>query len=92
MSTRVIVFAAAAAWTVTVGCAEQPDETREIIDNLEQAGFPADDIMVTGGGVYIGRDAEVSLAASRELSVVELHQPGRDLQRSVDRSVDQRPQ
>jgi hypothetical protein len=49
------------------GCAEQPDETREIIDNLIQAGFPADDIIIAGGIVYVGRDAEVSLAASREM-------------------------
>jgi len=44
-----------------------PDEAREIIDNLVKAGFPADDIMVEGGLVYVGRDAEVSLAASREM-------------------------
>ncbi|WP_281404508.1 zinc-dependent metalloprotease [Pyxidicoccus fallax] len=49
------------------GCAGQPDETQEIVDNLSKAGFPADDIMVVDGKVYVGRDAEVSLAASREL-------------------------
>lgn len=49
------------------GCAEQPSETQEIIENLVQAGFPAGDIMVVNGVVHAGRDAEVSLAASREM-------------------------
>ncbi|WP_308809772.1 M57 family metalloprotease [Archangium lansingense] len=49
------------------GCAGQPDETQEVLGNLVKAGFPADDIMVVDGKVYVGRDAEVSLAASREM-------------------------
>ncbi|HZH78679.1 MAG TPA: zinc-dependent metalloprotease [Archangium sp.] len=49
------------------GCAQPPDETQEIVGSLLQAGFPADDIMVVDGKVYVGRDAEVSLAASREM-------------------------
>jgi hypothetical protein len=55
------------------GCVAEPGadipspEVREIVDNLEQAGFPAGDIMVVNGKVYVGRDAEVSLAASREM-------------------------
>ncbi|MFE8600205.1 M57 family metalloprotease [Archangium violaceum] len=49
------------------GCAGQPDEAQEILGNLTKAGFPADDIMVVDGKVYVGRDAEVSLAASREM-------------------------
>jgi len=51
------------------GCASQSPETetQEIIDNLTQAAFPADDIMVADDTVYVGRDAEVSLAASREM-------------------------
>ncbi|HYI01771.1 zinc-dependent metalloprotease, partial [Hyalangium sp.] len=49
------------------GCAGQPDETQEIVDNLVKAGFPASDIMVVDGKVYVGRDAEVPLAASREM-------------------------
>jgi hypothetical protein len=54
------------------GCsAEQSpaEERQEIIDNLVQAGFPADDIMVVDGKVYVGRDAEVTLEASREMLV-----------------------
>jgi len=48
-------------------CAEQPDDTQEIIDNLMKAGFPRADIMIVNGVVYAGRDAEVSLEASREM-------------------------
>ncbi|HEU4534364.1 MAG TPA: M57 family metalloprotease [Polyangiaceae bacterium] len=47
------------------------DETPEIIENLVAAGFPADDIMVVDGKVYVGRDAEVSLQASREMLEVD---------------------
>jgi hypothetical protein len=54
---------------LTLGCGESPHETQEIVGNLVKAGFPADDIQVVEGKVYVGRDAEVSLAASREMSV-----------------------
>jgi hypothetical protein len=50
--------------TVDTGSA---NETQETIDNLVKAGFPADDIMVVDGVVYVGRDAAVSLEASREM-------------------------
>lgn len=55
-----------------IGCNEWLSQTRspdiqEIIDNLIMAGFPANDIAVVAGRVYVGRDAEVSLAASREM-------------------------
>ena len=56
------------------GCAQEsqpPGDTQEIIDNLVQAGFRADDIMIVRGVVYAGRDAEVSLAASREMVRVD---------------------
>ena len=53
--------------TLAFGCTEPISETQEIIDNLAQAGFPADDIMVVDGIVYAGRDAEVTLVASREM-------------------------
>jgi hypothetical protein len=43
------------------------DETQEIVENLEQAGFPADDVVVRDGVVYVGRDAVVSLPSSREM-------------------------
>jgi hypothetical protein len=50
------------------GCAaDSANESQEIIDNLVQAGFPASDIQVSEGKVYVGRDAEVSLQASREM-------------------------
>jgi len=54
--------------TLAAGCATRTDDTREIVDNLVQAGFRADDIMIDKGIVYVGRDAEVSLAASREMT------------------------
>ncbi|WP_242589624.1 M57 family metalloprotease [Corallococcus macrosporus] len=50
-----------------LGCGEPADETQEIVGNLVQAGFPSNDIMVVEGKVFVGRDAEVSLDASREL-------------------------
>lgn len=50
------------------------DETQEIIDNLVQAGFPSNDIMVVDGAVYVGRDAHVTLRASREMLAIA---PGR---------------
>ncbi|WP_254624091.1 zinc-dependent metalloprotease [Myxococcus sp. CA033] len=40
---------------------------QEIIANLVEAGFPANDIMVADGDVYVGRDAHVTLEASREM-------------------------
>jgi hypothetical protein len=53
------------------GCnTEQRDpvaERQEIVDNLVQAGFPVDDIMIVDGNVYVGRDAHVTLEASREM-------------------------
>ena len=69
MFTRAIVFAVTCS-ALTFGCSTERDsaeDTQEIIDNLVQAGFPADDIMVSEGVVYVGRDAAVSLAASREM-------------------------
>jgi len=54
------------------GCgADGTDETQEIIDNLVQAGYPANDIMVVDGIVYVGRDAAVNLQASREMLQVD---------------------
>ncbi|MFP2905498.1 zinc-dependent metalloprotease [Pyxidicoccus sp. 3LFB2] len=49
------------------GCGtDVQDEHPELISNLLEAGFPAEDIHVVDGAVYAG-DAHVSLAASREL-------------------------
>ena len=53
---------------VLVGCGTDPkSENQEIISNLLEAGFQADDIMVVEDAVYVGRDAHVTLEASREL-------------------------
>jgi hypothetical protein len=65
MFSRSVVLAGCIA--LGLGCGAAPDETQEIVGNLVAAGFPADDIMVVEGKVYVGRDAEVSLAASREM-------------------------
>jgi hypothetical protein len=48
-------------------CGVEQDENQEIIDNLVEAGFPAEDITVVDGLVYVGRDAHVTLEASREM-------------------------
>src|SRR6185503_1059702 len=61
------IIVAAGCGMLWLGCTEPPSETQEIIDNLVEAGFPPNDIMVVNGVVYVGRDAEVSLAASREM-------------------------
>lgn len=66
MLKRATLFAAICG-AMTFGCGVERDETQEIVDNLIQAGFPADDIMIADGQVYVGRDAHVTLEASREM-------------------------
>jgi len=52
-----------------MGCAAtQSPESDEIVDHLVRAGFPAQDITIVDGVVYVGNDAEVTLAASREMA------------------------
>jgi hypothetical protein len=56
------------------GCGtDMQSENEEIIANLVEAGFPANDIMVADGAVYVGLDAHVTLEASREML-----QPGKE--------------
>src|SRR5690348_11070846 len=56
------------AGVALVGCGlDTETENKEIVQNLVQAGFPADDIQVVDGQVYVGRDAHVTLEASREM-------------------------
>jgi len=43
------------------------DIHEEIIENLISAGYPQDDIQISDGQVYVGRDAHVTLEASREM-------------------------
>ena len=64
----------AAIVAIGAGCSagdSEPSESagtnQEIVENLVKAGFPADDIMEVDGVVYVGRDAAVSLEASREM-------------------------
>ncbi|NVJ22401.1 protease B [Myxococcus sp. AM011] len=67
------MFKKAAVFAVTcgallVGCSADPQaENEEIISNLLEAGFPADDILIADDAVYVGRDAHVTLEASREM-------------------------
>lgn len=49
-------------------------EQQEIRSNLLQAGFPENDIQLYDGDVYVGRDAHVTLEASRELRLDALNQ------------------
>ena len=63
------------------GCASGTDDTQEIVDNLIQAGFPADDITVVEGLVYTGRDAQVTLEASREMLTAD---PGEEQYRTTN--------
>jgi hypothetical protein len=51
-----------------VGCGnEAQSENEEIVANLIEAGFRADDIMEVDGAIVVGRDAFVSVEASREM-------------------------
>jgi hypothetical protein len=52
---------------VLAGCGEAMGENEEITSNLIEAGYQADDIRVVDGLVYVGNDAHVTLAASREM-------------------------
>jgi hypothetical protein len=64
MFKKATLFAAVCA-AMSFGCGA--DQNEEIVNNLIQAGFPADDIMIVDGLVYVGRDAHVTLEASREM-------------------------
>jgi len=58
------------AWALALGgCAGQDpeDEQAEIIQNLVEAGYPAEDIEIFEGAVYVQKDALVTLQASREM-------------------------
>jgi Dual-action HEIGH metallo-peptidase len=70
MFTRATILAISVG-SLLGGCGIGHDETQETIENLIQAGFPADDIMVFDGDVYVGRDGLVSLEASREMLQVD---------------------
>ncbi|MFY1832273.1 M57 family metalloprotease [Myxococcus fulvus] len=61
----VLAVSCGALW---VGCGVDPEmENEEIVSNLVEAGFRVDDILVADGKVYVGRDAHVTLEASREM-------------------------
>ncbi len=61
---------AMALGVMVAGCSVEmggANDTQEIVDNLKAAGFPANEIQVVDGKVFVGNDAEVNLAASREM-------------------------
>ncbi|HEY0191566.1 MAG TPA: M57 family metalloprotease [Kofleriaceae bacterium] len=67
---KVILFAVGCSALVACGADQSSSsgsDTQEIVENLVAVGFPANDIQVVDGKVYTGRDAEVSLEASREM-------------------------
>ena len=71
MIMRATVFALTCG-ALAFGCSADPqpgslEERQEITDNLIQAGYPTSEIMVVDGKVYVGRDALVTLEASREM-------------------------
>ena len=57
----------AAAVLAMIGGCTAMDEQQEIVDNLIEAGYPAEDIQIVDGQVYVGNDALVTLQASREM-------------------------
>jgi hypothetical protein len=65
--TAVLVVSCGALLTACGTDADSRLENEEIISNLIEAGYPADTLMVAEGAVYVGRDAHVTLEASREL-------------------------
>ena len=54
---------------IGLACGDSDPEVNqtEIIENLITAGFPENDIQISDGDVYVGRDAHVTLEASREM-------------------------
>jgi hypothetical protein len=85
MFTRAMVLAIGCS-ALTFGCGTEPrdgaGDTQEIIDNLVQAGYPASDIAVVNGTVYVQNDAEVSLQASREMIEVDPATAGKEQYRT----------
>ena len=83
MLSRGLVFAVGCS-VLAFGCAAPPDDNQEIIDNLVQAGFPADDIQIYDGLVYVGHDGQVSLQASREMLQVDASGDGLEQYRTTN--------
>jgi Dual-action HEIGH metallo-peptidase len=87
MFTRATVLALSCG-ALMFGCSSEPrdgtEETQEIIDNLVQAGYPAGDIAVVDGVVYVQNDAAVSLQASREMLQVDDSAGGKEQYRTTN--------
>jgi hypothetical protein len=84
MFTKATMFSViCSAWAFGCSAGQSPAEERqEIIDNLVEAGFPIEDIMVVDGMVYTGRDGHVTLEASREM--LEPVGPGEEQYRTTN--------
>jgi dual-action HEIGH metallo-peptidase len=67
MLKRATLVVVAICGALSFGCGGPASENDEIVSNLVQAGFPSNDIMIVDGRVYVGRDAHVTLEASREM-------------------------
>ena len=67
MIRRATLFAAAVLAMISGCIGQDPDEQQEIVENLIEAGYPAQDIEVIDGQVYVQKDALVTLQASREM-------------------------
>ncbi|MBK7536112.1 MAG: protease [Myxococcales bacterium] len=65
-NTIIAVLGCAVLGGACVGEVGDP-ELDETVDNLVKAGFPRADIRIHEGAAYVGNDAKVSLAASREM-------------------------
>ncbi|MEL7368337.1 MAG: zinc-dependent metalloprotease [Myxococcota bacterium] len=79
------------AVALTVACggpdAMTPEqETEQIVENLVAAGFPISDIQLYDDDVYVGRDAHVTLEASREMLQPNLDLDLSDIETDGDRS------
>jgi hypothetical protein len=58
----------ASCGALLAGCGTEPEqENQEIVANLIEAGFPESEIMEADGEIWVGRDALVTLEASREM-------------------------
>jgi hypothetical protein len=66
MFTKATMFAAV-GFAAGCGVQDPAAEQQEIIDNLVQAGYPAKDIEIFDGKVYVQKDGHVTLESSREM-------------------------
>jgi hypothetical protein len=83
--TAIVILLASGALALS-GCGVDvaADSTKEIVDNLRQAGFPSSEIEVVHGQVLVGGDAVVTLEASREMLEVDPSSGGHEQYRTTN--------